>query len=227
MRPPSRTLAGIVMLGRHRRDEPMETRLAGELGMEGGRDDVSLAHRDDASVFEAGKHVDSRPGPIDDRSPDEHGMNRLVTEERHRQLRLEGIELAPEGIALDADIQQRQDRLVATADVPGHDDHPGTRPEQRGSAPCQIEDRLAEVPAIDELTHRRALAAGDDEPRNTGQILGQPDWHARHADGPERVEMLAERPLEGEYANPHRRTGNLNAEPCRRPLAAVTGRAGR
>ena len=60
---------GIVVLGGHRGDEPVEPRLAGELGVERGGDDVALADGDDPAVVEAGEDVDAGAGPLDRSGP--------------------------------------------------------------------------------------------------------------------------------------------------------------
>src|SRR6185436_15289646 len=142
-------------------DEPVEPGLAGKLGVERGRDDVALADGDDPVVVETGEDVDVRAGPGDDRGPDEHAVNRLVAENRHGQVGLERVELTAERVSLDGDVEERQDRLLATRNVAGQDDHAGAGAEQRYSADGQIEDRRPEAPAIDELAHRRRLAARD------------------------------------------------------------------
>ena len=69
----------------------------------------------------------------------------------------------------------------------------------------QVEDRLVEPPALDQLAHRRALAAGQDEPADVGEIGRFAHANPLHADGAKDIEVFAERPLEGEDADPHER----------------------
>ena len=52
----------------------------------------------------------------------------------------------------------------------GQHDHPGARPEDRRAAVGEVEDRLAQAPALDELAHRRALAAGQDQPADAVEV---------------------------------------------------------
>ncbi len=66
---PPRSLAGLVVLGRHRRQQPVEPRLAGELGMECRRQHVPLADRDHTTVIEACQDVDVGARPLDARAP--------------------------------------------------------------------------------------------------------------------------------------------------------------
>ena len=62
-----------------------------------------------------GEHVDVVADTFDDGRADEHGVDRSVAEHGHRQLRFEAFELATEGVALDGDVEQRQDGRVAVA----------------------------------------------------------------------------------------------------------------
>src|SRR3954452_13603293 len=133
----------------------METRLAGELGVERRGDDIALADGHDAAVIETCQDVDVRPRPIDDRRADEDRMDGRVTQDRDVELRLERVELTPERVALDGDVNQREDRRLAACDLAREDDHPGTGPEDRSAARGEIEDRLAGGPAGGALTRCR------------------------------------------------------------------------
>ena len=101
-------------------------------------------------------------------------------------------------------VEQRQDGLLAAGDLARQDDHPGARAEDRGAAIGEVEDRLAQAPALDELAHRRALAAGQDQAADALEVGRLAHAHALDADGGERVEMLAERALERQDADLHR-----------------------
>src|SRR3989304_2289336 len=79
---PAPAPAGMGVLGGHRRHQAMEARLAGELGVEGGGEDVLLADGHDPPVVEAGEDVDARAGTLYDRGPDEDRVDRPVTEHR-------------------------------------------------------------------------------------------------------------------------------------------------
>ena len=145
------------------------------------------------------------PDALDDRRPDEHGVHRLVAEQRHHELRLERVELAPERVALDGDVEQRQDRLLVAGDLLRQHDHPGAGPEQRRAGLGEVEDRLAQAPAVDEPAHRRALAARDDQAVDVVEIRGQAHLDGLHADGAQGRDMLGEGPLEGQDPDLHRR----------------------
>src|SRR6185503_16610707 len=86
---PAGTLAGVVVLGGHRRDEPMEARLPGQLRVERRGEDIPLPDRDDPAVVERREDVHIRADTLDDRGADEHATNGLVAHDRHRELALE------------------------------------------------------------------------------------------------------------------------------------------
>jgi hypothetical protein len=65
------------------RQEAVEARLTGQLGMEGGREHVALPDGHDPAVVEARQDVHVGTGPLDDRRPDEDRMDGLVAEDRH------------------------------------------------------------------------------------------------------------------------------------------------
>src|SRR4051794_14198249 len=212
MASPAGAFARVRMLGRHRREEPVEARLAGHLRMEGGGEDVPLADRDDPAVLELGQDVDVGTRSLDDRRSDEDRVDGLVAEERHRHVGLERVELASEGVAADGDVEQRQDRIVAIGDLAREDDHPGTGPEHRGAGPGELEDRLLEAPAVDQAAHRRRLATGQDQSIETLEIGRQPNLDGLHADRAERRNVLRKVTLDCEDADPRGR-------PPRRALA--------
>src|SRR5947207_13675883 len=173
--------------------------------MERRSQDVLLPDRDDSAVVEARQDVDVGPGPLDDRRPDEHAVNRLVAEDRNLQVRFEGVELAAERVARDTDVQERQHRSLIAFDLAREDDHPGARPKQRGPASCQVEDRLAQAPALDQPSDGRAFAAGQDQPADARELLGTPYLHSLDADGAKGVEVFPEVALKGKNADLHSR----------------------
>src|SRR4051794_33016361 len=159
-------LARVIVLARHRRYQAMETRLAGKLRMEGRGEHVSLSDGNDPAVIETSEDIDVGTDRFDDRRPDEDGVDRAVAEHRDAEVGLERVELSAEGVPLDADIEERQDGRLATDDLTRQDDHPGACPEEWGAGRGQAANRVGEVPALDELAHRRALATGQDQPRH-------------------------------------------------------------
>ena len=74
-------------------------------------------------------------------------MDGRVAQDGHRHLGLEGVELAAEGVALDVDVEQREDRLVAVDDLPREQDHAGAGAEDGRAGSGQVEDRLRAGPS--------------------------------------------------------------------------------
>src|SRR3990172_9799434 len=113
----------------------METRVVGELRVKGGGEQVPLAGGHDplatrgsgAVGRQAGQHLDPFPDLLDQRRPDEHrpeGALRLEAQRGNGQIDDKAIDLAPEGIALDGEIHQLEEGLLA-ADVAREEDRPG------------------------------------------------------------------------------------------------------
>ena len=219
VRPPSGAFARVVVLGGHRRHESMEARLAGQLRMERRGDDVALADGDDPAVVQPGEDVDVRTDPVDDRRPDEDAVDRSVAEDRDGDLALERVQLPTEGVPLDRDVEEREDGLLAADDVAGEQDHPGAGAEHRRAGGRQVHDRLVQAPAMDELADGRAFAAGQDQPAESGQVVGQADLDRLDADRPKDADVLDERTLDRQHADlhgDHPRTSSQTAHPHRR-----------
>jgi hypothetical protein len=79
------SLAWVLVLARHGCNEAVEAGFSREFRVKCGRHDVSLADRDDSAVVEPGEDVDVRPGPLDDRGPDEDAVDGLIA--KHRTVR--------------------------------------------------------------------------------------------------------------------------------------------
>jgi hypothetical protein len=66
---------------------------------------------------------------------------------------LERVELAAEGVALDADVEERQDRRLAAGDPGCEHDHPCARHEDRLRRDRPGRGSARAAPAVDELAH--------------------------------------------------------------------------
>ena len=81
--PGSACSAAIVATSRWKRVSPASSGW-NEVAMH-----VALAHGDDAPVVQAGQHVHVRAHLVDDRGPDEDGVDRALAQDRHVEVRLE------------------------------------------------------------------------------------------------------------------------------------------
>src|SRR3990170_3639298 len=141
---------------------------------------------------------------LDDRRANKHRVNGLIPQDRHLQVRLEGVELAPEGVPPDIDIEQGEDGFVAIGDVARQQDHPGAGPEDRRAGTSEFQDRLTQAPPVDEAALGGGFPAGQDQPAEILELGRQAHLDALDADGLEDRHVLGERPLDGEDPDLHR-----------------------
>src|SRR3989442_15564133 len=91
------SLAGLLVLARHRGDEAMEARLAGQFRVERRGEHISFANGYDPAIVQARQDVNVWSGSLDDRGADEHAVDRLGAADGKCQLGPEPGEPAPEG----------------------------------------------------------------------------------------------------------------------------------
>src|SRR5687768_12082495 len=84
----------------------VEPPIVRQLRVEGRRRDRALAHEHRAALV-VGQHLDGRTGPLDPRSADEHGVERLV-EPDDVEIGLEGVDLATVGVAAHRDVEDAE-----------------------------------------------------------------------------------------------------------------------
>src|SRR3970040_1955359 len=82
----------------------------------------------------------------------------------------------------DGHIDEREYRLVAVGDLAGEQDHAGAGAKDRRPRGRQLEDRIPQSPAGDELSYGRALAPGHDQAGYAPEVRGQAGPHALDAD---------------------------------------------
>jgi len=123
--------------------------------MEGRGQDRALAHRHRVALV-AGQHLHPVPVPLDPGSADEDRAQRLVADSLDRQVDLEALQLATEGVAPSAGVEKAEVLGVA-------DDQAGAGAEDRPASRVVGAQRRLQLRRGDPLDDRRALAAGDDE----------------------------------------------------------------
>src|SRR5829696_8019381 len=176
----------------------VQPRVVGQLGVERGDEVASLAREHRAPVH-LGQHLDVRPDVLDPRRPNEdgaHGPVRTLDVE----VRLEGGDLAAERVPAHGHVDQPE--VVAV-----EHDHAGAGAEDR---PLERAHRLVEPVQAHQAPERGGLAAREDQPVETPELLGLADLHDLRAEPAQHRRVLAEVPLHGENADPkrlHRRNG--------------------
>ncbi len=171
----------------------MHARVVGELRMEGGDEEPPVARQHRMAV-ELGEHVDARPRLLEPRRADEDGAQRLGAL-ADVEVRLEAPHLAAEGVPPRGVVAEAE--MVAI-----EDDHPGARPEDRAA---ERADGFVEVVEPHQPSDRGRLPAGDDEPVEPVELLGEPHLDRLGAEAPQHCGVLPEVPLHGEDADPQRR----------------------
>src|SRR5262245_30664708 len=112
--------------------------------MKGRREDPALAHEDGFAV-PARQDLDFLAGAADPRRPDEHA--RVVGLED----RLERVDLTPERISLDVDVDEPPRRLIGIRDPLREEDRAGARAEHRAAARHKAPDRFLDARSAEEV----------------------------------------------------------------------------
>ena len=106
---------------------------------------------------------------------------------------LEARHLPPVGVAVDLEVDEVE--MVSV-----EQDHPGAGPEDRAAEPA---NRLLEPVQPHQAGDRRRLAAGDDEPVEPVELLGQAHLDRLRAEAAQHRRVLAEVALDCEDADLH------------------------
>jgi len=115
-------------------EQLVHAHVAGDLRVERGRKQAALPHRNDptggGTCGHRTEHLGALADVLDPWRADEHGMHRLPADPGDREVGLERVDLAAEGVAPHRDVQaaQRALALDATDQAIGEHDHPGARP---------------------------------------------------------------------------------------------------
>ena len=167
----------------------MEPRVVGQLRVEGRGQDGPFPHRHRV-VFICGQHLHLGSASLDPGGTDEDRAQGLVPDPGDREVGLEALQLATEGVAADAGVDEAKVLGIA-------DDHPGAGAEDRPAGLVVGPQRRLEPGGIDSLADRGALAAGNDEavePLEVGRETDLADLGAELAQDPGvRVEVALDR----------------------------------
>jgi hypothetical protein len=178
-----------LCLGDHRHEYRVEARVVGQLRVEGAGEDRAFADRHRVAL-PGREDLDPLPGPLHPRCPDEERAQGLLTGAGDLEVGLKALQLPAEGVAAR--------RRVDKAEVLGvADDQAGARAEDRPprlvvGAQCGLEARGG-----DQLADRGRLAAGDDQPVETLQMLGRTDLDRVRAEPAQGLRVRLEVTLQG------------------------------
>src|SRR4051812_14864401 len=167
----------------------MQPRVVGQLRVERGDEESSLAREHRAAV-DLSKHLHARPDVLDPRRTDEDGPHRLV-EPDDRQVGLERRDLPPECVAPHRDVDEAE--MVAI-----EHDHPRACADHR---PLETTDPLVEPVELHQPRERGRLAARDHEPVEPVELIGLPNLDDVGAETAQHLPVLAKVSLHGQNAD--------------------------
>ena len=217
----------------------MKTQVIGQLGMEGGGEDVPLPHGNGEPV-DPGEYLHAGADLFNERRSDEHGFEgRLIRwiavrcgERAQLQRSREAVDLPPEGVPAHGSVQEADARLSGMIeDVRAEQDKPRTRAEYGHPAPDQLAHTVHHAPFDKELAHDRAFAAGKHEAGETFEVFPRADFHGFGSAETERADVFSEGPLNGQHADArsgrcgHRFTSPVPAYAVRARWSRFPGRA--
>ncbi len=135
---------------------------------------------------------------FDPRCADEHRRERRVPQDWHGHVTLEGLDLAPEGIAAHGQVEAPELPLSGSGveEFIGQHDHPGTGAESRHAGGDPLRYRIQHAQVDGQAGHRGRLAAGDDERPHGRQLSRRAHGHSSDIQRLQSAHVLAECPLQ-------------------------------
>ena len=148
---------------------------------------------------------DLDPGPhvLEERRPDKDPRERLV-EALDLEVRLEGVDLPPEPVALHERVHQAEQGLARPRRRRRREDHPRARAPDRAALVEVAPDAVEQARGDHHLPYRGGLAAGDDDPGQALQVLHGPDLDGLDPEPAQDLRVLPEVSLQREHPDPLR-----------------------
>src|SRR5574340_556491 len=181
----------------------MQPRIAGQLGMERRRQQVTLAYSYYVPVLTS-QYLTRVSYALDAWGADEHAREGRV-ETGDVQIRLKRIRLPPVRVPAHHGIHESERLLVraAVGDLDRHEDRTGASAPHRHALAVPRADRLIESVGHHELGDSSGLSARDDQAREPLELARKTYRYGRGAKRFEVQHVLAKRALQGEDADPH------------------------
>jgi hypothetical protein len=169
-------------------EQAVQAILAGQLGMEGERQDLSLTHGDRMAV-DLSEHLDARPVLGDPGGADEDRVHRAAVDAGDLEIGLKGVQLAAKRVSLGEHVQHTEMDAVK-------DDHAGAGSEHRHPALREFAQRPPEALALDPERHRGRLTAREHQRVESGQVSRHADLACAHPEAAEHALVRREAPLQ-------------------------------
>src|SRR5579885_939207 len=128
-------------------------------------------------------------------------MERRTSQTLDVEIGLEAVDLAAEGVAVDADVHEAEPRLVRALNVPGQHDHAGAGAPDGLALLGHGLHRLIQLVGGHQLADGRALATGDHQPVETVQLLRKAYLDGLRSEAAQALDVLGEGALQGKYAD--------------------------
>ena len=171
------------VLADHIEEELVDAGVVGELGVEGGGEDVAGADEGGEAVA-GGEGLDRGAGAGDARGADEDHFERAAGEGGVGG-EDGGVDLAAVGVALDGDVEGGEGALRRMLDLGGEQDGAGAGGEGWGGLDVGLQDFKKAI-ALEESEHGGGFAAGHNEAIETGELVrgaNQPGGRAERGEG--------------------------------------------
>ena len=195
--PDNPKLSGL-MLDHYVEEEPLHAGIGGHLGMEGGDEQVPLAHQGRKAIA-LGEHFNIRTYARDARRSDEDHLQRAAGQ-LGREGEDGGVNLTAVCVALNCGVEHCQAALRRVQHLARQQDAAGACSEA-GSGGDKLPERVKESILLEELEHSGRFAARYDESIETGQLLRLSHQHRARSCPCEGARMSLVIALEGEYAD--------------------------
>ncbi len=185
----------------------MDATIAGDLGVERGREDRALPHGHDVvgggAFRHPGQDVHTGPDPLDPRRADEHRADRIAVDAGEVEVGLERVHLTSEGVAPHRHVEPVEVLRIGAGveHLAREQDHPGTRAVGRHPVLEAGTNRIEEIEDGQQPAHRRRLAARNHQAVHGFEFGESANAERTGAAGFERREMLADVALECEHAD--------------------------
>ena len=160
--------------------------------MKGDGEDVSLPNGDRVPIHFR-KHLDPIPEVLHPGGSDEDSMERRALEQ---QLCLEGRQLTAERVTAHADVEH-------TEVVSVQHDHSCAGPEDRLSAPRELDEWFSQALSLNAEADGRGLASRNDQGIQPLEVLRCTDFANLDVEAREALRMRLKAPLEGQNADDH------------------------
>jgi hypothetical protein len=141
----------------------VQPEIVDQLGMKRDADDRTLADRNNSPIVEASEDVNPWADLFDDRRPNEHGVEGLVSQGREFQVRFEAVDLTPKCVPPHVDVEPIETGRLFAIHSRGQNDHASTGPKNWETFPDTGAEGLVEAVFVHEEPNRRTLAARNDQ----------------------------------------------------------------